>query len=321
MPTTYLLVCYGHYDWFAGFNISMHPPHLPSSFQLRNPGGMGGMEILKQHLEVATDLATKGLVPGEVYHSVDIDGTCQRVLLGHGPVHVFKDLLQTLTLPARLAVQRVMAQNELLVKDLHAKSQEAMTDKLKREAKTALKEAGNKLLKSLMDTMDAFPATDLFEATSACYKHPNSDGQCHVFPDSDPSQKEYFMAGTSCTDWSSMGTQTSLAGSTVLPFAVELQMVKRRRPRVFFHECTRNFRPSILQEYLPGFWIANCLVPSGTKKYVISDLLTPFDPMAQCLALARSCRAKKTHTHTYTQTYTHTHIYIYCSIELKPTLV
>ena len=164
-----------------------------------------------------------------------------------------------LTLPARLAVQRVMAQNELLVKELHAKSQEAPTDKLKREAKTALKEAGNKLLKSLMDTMDAFPTVELFEATSACCKHPNSDGQCQVFPESDGSQKEYCMAGTSCTDWSSMGTQTSLAGSTVLP------VVKRRRPRVFFHECTRNFRPSILQEHLPGYWIAICLVPSGAS--------------------------------------------------------
>ena len=216
---------------------------------------MGGMEILKQHLEVATQLTDRGIPRGQVYHSVDIDPTCQRVLRGHDPAHVFKDILQMLTLPARMAVQRVMAENETIVKNMSARVQEATTEKEKRAAKADLKEAGTRLLESLMKAMDAFTDENLFVPTSHCAKHTHDTGHCALFADQDVAAllKEYFMAGTSCTDWSSMGLQSSLAGSTVLPFAVQLQLVKRRRPRVFFHECTRNFRPQILQEYLPGF--------------------------------------------------------------------
>ena len=225
------------------------------------PGGMGGMEILKNHLEIAVDMAGRKLPKGEVYHSVDLDPTCQRVLLGHNPVHVFKDILQLLKLPVRIAVQRVMKEKEAHVQQLLAESQNSDTPKQKKQQlKSDLKEVGEGVLKSLMECMDQFSDKDFFQATAACYKHPDGAGSCQIFPDKvetldgeGAGSKEYFMAGTSCTDWSSMGTMTSLAGSTVLPFAVELQIVKRRRPRVFFHECTRNFRPTILAQYLEGF--------------------------------------------------------------------
>lgn len=98
------------------------------------PGGMGGMEILKNHLEIAVDMAGRKLPKGEVYHSVDLDPTCQRVLLGHNPVHVFKDILQLLKLPVRIAVQRVMKEKEAHVQQLLAESQNSDTPKQKTAA-------------------------------------------------------------------------------------------------------------------------------------------------------------------------------------------
>lgn len=220
---------------------------------------MGGMEILKTHLETATDLAGLGLQRGEVYHSIDYNPVCQRVLEHHNPVHVFKDLLQLLSKEARVSVQRVMSSHEQLVKSMVHKTQSASSKTEKASAKNELKRVGESLLKVLMNCMDQFTTEDLFQSHAVCSKHPDAATRCQVFPSYDGPEdpKEYFMAGTSCTDWSSMGTQTSLAGHTVLPFAVELQLIKRRRPVVFFHECTRNFRPQILQEYLCGFWVEN----------------------------------------------------------------
>lgn len=206
------------------------------------------MEILKLHLEIAADLRGQGLPLGEIYHSVDIDKTCQRVLLGHNPLHVFKDLLALLNFGPRIAVQRVMCEYEHHVKALLTKSAGTSSTDDKKDAKAQLKTLGENLLTALMTAMNSYE--DLFKQTVECCKHADSGG-CLLFPENS-NDKEYIMAGTSCTDWSSMGTQTSLAGSTVLPFAIELQIIKRRRPRVFFHECTRNFRPEILRQHLEG---------------------------------------------------------------------
>ena len=225
------------------------------------------MEILKQHLELAVDLHGRGLQKGWVHHSIDIDPVCQRVLIGHGGSHVFKDLLQVLQLEPRLAVSRVMSRAEVQVKTLLEASQKASTKAEKQAAKDVLTRFGEDLLDSLMACMDQYETHELFNHTAPCAKH-TGDGfaKCSIFPDEtmvNDDDKEYWMAGTSCTDWSTMGTQCNLAGATVLPFAVQLQMVKRRRPRVFFHECTRCFKPAILKKYLKGF-LASCVFNSIT---------------------------------------------------------
>ena len=106
----------------------------PANAAASRPGGMGGMEILKNHLEIAVDMVGRKLPKGEVYHAVDLDPTCQRVLLGHNPVHVFKDILQLLKLPVRIAVQRVMKEKETHVQQLVAESQSTETPKQKKTA-------------------------------------------------------------------------------------------------------------------------------------------------------------------------------------------
>lgn len=221
-------------------------------------GGMGGMEIVVKHLHVAADMADRGAPMGHVYHSVDIDPVCQRVLLNHDPCHVFKDLLQFLQLPARLAVQRVMAERDAQMQQLTSLGDRATTQKEKQDVKNQMKQLGDQLLQNLMRCMDSFCPDKLFDENVACAKHDVACG-CSLFgPDRDATSldpKEYYMAGTSCTDWSSMGDGKSLAGNTVLPFAVELQLIKFRRPRVFFHECTRNFKPQILSQYLEGCFV------------------------------------------------------------------
>lgn len=101
------------------------------------------------------------------------------------------------------------------------------------QTKADLRQFGEQLLKELMDCMDGFP--DLFVQKSPCAKHRDcEDPWCEVFPrrsgqDGDQEVAEFMMAGTSCQDWSSMGTGKNLAGHTVLPFSIELQLVKRPR--------------------------------------------------------------------------------------------
>jgi len=251
---------------------------------------MGGMEIVKQHLEYAVDLHGRGLQKGWVHHSIDIDPVCQRVLIGHGGSHVFKDLLQVLQLGARLAVTRVMSRAEAHVKTLSEASQKASSKAEKQAAKDELTRFGEDLLKQLMDCMDQHETEDLFNDTAPCAKHAG-DGfsKCNIFPDKtmvNTDDKEYWMAGTSCTDWSTMGTQCALAGATVLPFAIQLQMVKRRRPRVFFHECTRCFKPKILKMYLPGF-LASCVCNSVNAITVILLILN-MDSLTLTLTLTQS---------------------------------
>lgn len=254
-----------------GYQIYRGIGTIPIASRPLTQGGMGGMEIVLKHLETAVGM--NSCKRGTVFHSVDVDSECQRVLVEHNPVHVFKDILSFLQLPVRLAVQRIMHESGSEVQSLIQTSQEAQTNKEKQQAKDALKRVGESLLRSLMNCMDSFDDGDFFVEKTACAKHPGDPTKpCFVFTPSDqpgeqpePDPKEYFMAGTSCTDWSSMGSGNSLAGHTVLPFAVELQIIKRRKPRVFFHECTRNFRPQILGEYLEGtlagfnlfFWVSS----------------------------------------------------------------
>ena len=135
----------------------------------------------------------------------------------------------------------------------------------KDDIKKVINQLGSTLLDKLMARMDAFE--NLFVEQATCCKHHSK--KCDVFPaallqtDSERVAQVtgvakltdpllIYMAGTSCQDWSSMSQVLSLAGKTVLPFAVELQLIRRKRPHVYFHECARNFRASILEKFLPG---------------------------------------------------------------------
>ena len=228
-------------------------------------GGMGGMEHSKAMLEAAVSDRAPDLCPGWVRgivgHSVDIDKNCQRVLCSNedGALHVFPDLLQLLTLDARVAVLKVMDTSSLELKPLIAKYKAmpkmpqpvrgkqraaACSDapgdapQTKDDIKKVINQLGSTLLDKLMARMDAFE--NLFVEQATCCKHHSK--KCDVFPaallqtDSERVAQAtgvakltdpllIYMAGTSCQDWSSMSQVLSLAGKTVLPFAVELQLI------------------------------------------------------------------------------------------------
>lgn len=63
----------------------------------------------------------------------------------------------------------------------------------------------------------------------------------HVPTDEEPKDFEYYMAGTTCKDWSSMGGGATLSGKSVLPFSVELQLIKRTG----FETTSQDFNPII----------------------------------------------------------------------------
>ena len=134
--------------------------------------------------------------------------------------------------------------------------------------KENIKDKGEQLLKDLMHTMDEYGPDELFVTHAQRSKH---KAKCEVTPGRDGalykdanmlhspglSQLEapldIMVSGTSCVDWSSMGNCMNLAGRSALPFSVQLQWVRKVKPVVFIHECTRTFDPTILQRYLPDY--------------------------------------------------------------------
>ncbi|CAJ1405821.1 unnamed protein product, partial [Effrenium voratum] len=93
-----------------------------------------------------------------VGHSVDIDKNCQRVLCSNedGALHVFPDLLQLLTLDARVAVLKVMDTSSLELKPLIAKYKAMPKMPQPDDIKKVINQLGSTLLDKLMARMDAF---------------------------------------------------------------------------------------------------------------------------------------------------------------------
>ena len=214
---------------------------------------------------------------GYVYHAVESDEACRQVLmsLDEGPGHIFKDMLQLLQPEAAVSVLRVMEQYDVIlshkIRCYKGKAEESAEAVKKHELKANIKEDGESLLRNLMVTLESY--RPLFRKDVVCAVHANQ--RCQMMPDADSVLGQsggglrIFMAGTSCQDWSSMGCMLSLAGKSVLPFAIELQLVKHELPHVFFHECTRNFNVSILQENLPEYDIHSCVLRPGDHGFPI----------------------------------------------------
>ena len=152
----------------------------------------------------------------------------------------------------RVAVLKTMEQHrDAIQADLATCSSRTAAQDDKDGAKVAIREKGEHVLESLLQVMDQFDP--LFVEVADCAKHDGA--KCDVLPaqaDLDAALS-FMMAGASCVDWSSMGGSLTLAGWTVLPFAIQLKLVQRIRPTVFFHENTRNFKPELLARHFPGY--------------------------------------------------------------------
>ena len=112
------------------------------------------------------------------------------------------------------------------------------------EAKEIVKEHGTAMLDGYMEVFTKME--NPFIDTPACKAAP--DGYMHLL----------FM-GTECTDYSTVGATLQLAGPTSRTFAISLEYMRRLRPHVTCHECTRTHDMTIFQKYLPGFHIARCV--------------------------------------------------------------
>ena len=223
------------------------------------------MEIVKLHLEKSIEywareknkkLLVDGMpfISGTSFHAVDLDPVCQETITSQPfpPLHVFSDMVLLLVPSARVAVLKTMEQHrDAIQADLATCSSRTAAQDDKDGAKVAIREKGEHVLESLLQVMDQFDP--LFVEVADCAKHDGA--KCDVLPaqaDLDAALS-FMMAGTSCVDWSSMGGSLTLAGWTVLPFAIQLKLVQRIRPTVFFHENTRNFKPELLARHLPGY--------------------------------------------------------------------
>ena len=251
------------------------------------------MEIVKLHLEKSIEywareknkkLLVDGMpfISGTSFHA-DLDPVCQETITSQPfpPLHVFSDMVLLLVPSARVAVLKTMEQHrDAIQADLATCSSRTAAQDDKDGAKVAIREKGERVLESLLQVMDQFDP--LFVEVADCAKHDGA--KCDVLPaqaDLDAALS-FMMAGTSCVDWSSMGGSLTLAGWTVLPFAIQLKLVQRIRPTVFFHENTRNFKPELLARHLPGYNIHHGIQNPQMRGFPVRR--------ARCLSV---------HTHTH----------------------
>ena len=62
-----------------------------------------------------------------------------------------------------------------------------------------------------------------------------------------------MMCGSVCKDFSSMGKQAGLSGQWVLLSGIMLALVKKVKPLMLLHECTRTYPFELFEQLLPGY--------------------------------------------------------------------
>lgn len=87
------------------------------------------------------------------------------------------------------------------------------------------------------------------ECTAWCYRH---ERQCQVWsaPQSSKSRVQLNVAGSTCTDWSQIGSRNGLSGESTLPFCCWLHEQAARAVPLLLHECTPRFPPQLLRDVL-----------------------------------------------------------------------
>lgn len=112
-------------------------------------------------------------------------------------------------------------------------------------------ELGEQLLQDLMDALDSVEVWRKFVETCGGSR----DASVVRLQDMKLlAERMVFMAGSVCKDFSSMNQgRQELLGSYILPFAVSLALVRYLNPMVFWHECTRLFKPKVFEATLPMF--------------------------------------------------------------------
>lgn len=79
------------------------------------------------------------------------------------------------------------------------------------------------------------------------------------------SQDLVLVAGSVCKDWSSMNSNRSqLLGRFVLPFATMVGLARFLNPKLFVHECTRQFDTTTLAANMPQHRIHTTLLEPRT---------------------------------------------------------
>lgn len=73
-----------------------------------------------------------------------------------------------------------------------------------------------------------------------------------------------LVAGSTCKDWSSMGSQKGFFGPSTIAFIIMACLVRRVRPAVFLHECTRTFKWQIFQSDEGGAGLHGLVCGTGT---------------------------------------------------------
>ena len=180
----------------------------------------------------------------KMYRASDLDETCQRVLMQHAPQsrpeHVMGSLFD------RIEPKDVEKLKKLVSKGVtryHAKRS------LGGVAPEEKKRMGKRLFKQAMLCV----RKARFKKTVPCK---SCGKQCKPHP----SVKElrgcrYLLAaGTTCISWSALGCSAGWLHSSLVPFAIWLEDVRRQMPTHVIHECTRAFDFNTLNEFLSPWY-------------------------------------------------------------------
>lgn len=130
-----------------------------------------------------------------------------------------------------------------------------------KDAEVPIDSAGKTLLDELMEILKE---PDVFASKIPCQVR-NDEGKLVpgflYFQSLLDMLNVWMVCGSVCKDWSSMNTSRSqLLGRFILPFSIMVGIAHRLQPKVFVHECTRQFDCSTLSENLRSHQIYKTLL-------------------------------------------------------------
>ena len=232
---------------------------VPGSMQCLEDVSHRGLVVTTHYSGTgAAEIATGKIFPGKArFHSAcDINPTCQRVLLNHGPEcaaeHVTTDLLAR---PPKVIVDRLKS---LLVE--YREQAEVRASTPGNDRREVVAAVGLEWVKVAMEVLEQW--TPAREDAAYCLRH---DRGCPAFPPravaSTPGHLHLEIDGINCQPWTAAGKRMGWLDVRSLPCLILVRIIVCIEPDAVCLECTPEFDFATMQKMLCGYR-GNCAITS-----------------------------------------------------------
>lgn len=236
--------------------------------------------------------------PIKVFHSLracDLDTVCAQVLRMHddGPEQpdcVFGDILDRAEPHVLEGLRRIEMPYKKKWDEEFAQRADGPRKKspgskaVRKELVAFHRSLGSQMMEDMVQFMEG---ACILSADTPAFKHDKKafcsrhQRDCRVHAEVPSSAVKVVVAGNSCDDWSSMGSQSGWLGSGVVPFLLWLYETRAQHPDFIVQECTPRFMEDILNKVLDSLYTTQVIeispmdlgIPSNRpRKWTISSL-------------------------------------------------